>query len=469
MNNLLGLKKFFVVVIITFMGLTGCAFIHPTDPYSPVSYRTIPPLPVNPAPTPDRAPAISIQGPLTMEQAIQIALTNNPEIAATQWDVSAAGSSLDAARAQRWPTLKAVGDYGVYLDDQRLVQARYNGEPGIFDSEIYRGDLVLELPLFTGGRIISEIAASKLLKSAETQRLARTREELVFNVSSTFYAMLGQREAIRSLEFSTSAMEAQHRQVKALLSAQKAARVDLLRTEVRLADLKQRLVRKQNILAIEKRLLANLLGLEDDPELISIQGELVFEPFPVRSTETLLPDVLKRRSDYMGARAELEAQARRVDVAKAGHLPTLSFVGSYGGRVAGSGEDEDVGNAGVVLSVPIFEGGLTNARINQELARLSASRERLRKLELQIHLEVETAVLDIHSSRERIKANRSSVDQAEESLRIEQLKYNLGKGSITDVLDAQSAMLDSQTNFYQALADYGTAVALYRLAIGETH
>lgn len=403
-----------------------------------------------------------------MEQAIKIALANNPEIAATQWDVSAAGSRLDAARARQCPTLRAEGDYRHSLDDQRLIQARYNGEPGIFHNDIYRGDLVLELPLFTGGLITSEIAAAELLKRSEERRLARTREELVFNVSSTFYAMLGQREAIRSLEFSTGAMEAQRRQVEELLAAQKAARVDLLRTEVRLADLKQRLVREQNILAIEKRLLANLMGVDDDPDLISIQGELDFETFPVHSMEKLLPDALKSRSDYMAAKARLEAQARRVDAAKAGHFPTLSLLGSYGGRVTGSGEDEDVGNAGVVMSVPIFEGGLTNARINQVLAFLSAARERLRKLELQIRLEVETAVLDIQSTRERINASRSSVNQAEESLRIEQLKYNLGKGSITDVLDAQSAMLDSETNFYQALADYGTAVARYRLAIGET-
>ena len=60
-----------------------------------------------------------------------------------------------------------------------------------------------------------------------------------------------------------------------------------------------------------------------------------------------------------------------------------------------------------------------------------------------------------------------AVEQARESLRIEREKYNLGKGAIVDVLDAQSAMLDSQTNYYRALADYNTAIAQFRLAVGQ--
>ena len=62
---------------------------------------------------------------------------------------------------------------------------------------------------------------------------------------------------------------------------------------------------------------------------------------------------------------------------------------------------------------------------------------------------------------------QKSIEQAEESLRIEREKYELGKGSITDVLDAQAALLEAQTVYYNALADYNSSVAQWRLAIGE--
>jgi len=105
--------------------------------------------------------------------------------------------------------------------------------------------------------------------------------------------------------------------------------------------------------------------------------------------------------------------------------------------------------------------------VRQEQARLSAARHRLRELKLQVRLDVETAISNVQSAHERILATETAVTSADESLRIEREKYNIGKGSITDVLDAQSALLDSQTNYYRAMADYNTALAQVRLAVGE--
>jgi len=80
---------------------------------------------------------------------------------------------------------------------------------------------------------------------------------------------------------------------------------------------------------------------------------------------------------------------------------------------------------------------------------------------------VETSISNGRAARERILAYERALTSADESLRIEREKYNIGKGSITDVLDAQSALLDSQTNYYRAMADYNTALAQVRLAVGE--
>jgi outer membrane protein TolC len=445
----------------------GCVMTNPYETYTPVSYPEISAVEAHSETRSAGVPEASINGSLTLEQAIKIAIENNPEISATQWDVNAAGSSLDIALAGRLPTLRLETGYRWYLDDQRLIAARYNGDPGIFDKNILQGDLVVSWPIYTGGRISSEIAAAELIKMSEERRLSRTREELIFNISSTFYAMLAQKELIRSLEFSTNAMEAQRSQVQELMSAQKAARVDLLRTEVRLADLKQRLVREKNILAIEKQLLANLMGVESNPEEFSIEGELDTNIHPELPPEKTLSNVLDIRNDYKSAKALLEARERRVDAARAGHLPMVTVSGSYGERIALSGDNEDTGAIALSMSIPLFEGGSTSAQVAKEHALLASVRERLRKLELQIRLELESSMLDIQLNIERIEAGRRSIEQAEESLRIEQLKYNLGKGSITDVLDAQSAMLSSQTNFYQALSDYRISIAKYRLAAGE--
>jgi len=411
--------------------------------------------------------------PLTLRQCIEIALANNPQVAQRRWDAQVAEAQRDVAAAQRWPSLEAVGGYRRYLDDQRLVAARKPSEVGTWSSDIFSGDLVVSMPLFAGGRIVNEIRAADLASLAARHQLARTRSEVVFNVSSAFYTILGQKSVIESLEFSQKTLQEHARCVTDLIAVQKAAAVDLLRTEVRLADVEQKLVSARNRLAVQHRVLAALMGIPDAGDGLEVSGSLTLEPVDVEGDPIEL--ALARRDDLGAARAEVEAQARRLQAARGARWPSVSLSGSYGERWAagdvtrqpGSSESEDVGSVGVSVTLPLFEGGRISAAIRRERARLASAREALRKAELQVRLDVQTALLNMESSRERVRSTEKAIEQARESLRIEREKYELGKGSITDVLDAQSALLDAETTHALALADYNISVAQYWLAVGE--
>jgi len=414
------------------------------------------------------------EGPLTLTKAIDVAVANNPDVAAADWDYRAAQARHDFAWGARLPRLSAVGSYAHHLDEQRLLPVRQPGDPAILSRDIVSGDLVLTMPIFTGGRLVNQIEAAELLQQAAGHRLARSREELVFNVSSVFLSILAQRQVIESVEFSRRALQQHLDRVDALIATQKAARVDRLRTEVRLADVQQRLVREKNVMAIQHRALVSLLGSEGQSEALSIEGDLESkERVSVPELEAALEMAWSGRDDYLAARSALEAQARNVEVARAGRSPTVFVQGSYGGRWAvgdttGAGDElDDIGRIGLGAEIPLYEGGQVNAQVQEQRAQLAAARERLRKLELQIRLDVETALFNVQSSQERIAAIQTSVAQAQESLRIEREKYDLGRGAIVDVLDAQSALLDSQTNYYRALADYHVATAQMKLAMGE--
>jgi outer membrane protein TolC len=456
--------------LMLFALLSGCASLRPTDPYKPVDWEGR----SSPTSRSEYQPTVVPEGPLTLQRAIEVALINNPEVAARGWDSTAAQARRDQAFGARLPRIGAVGGYTRYLDEQRLIAASREGEPGLFGRDIVSGDLVLSMPLFTGGRLVNQVRATELLQEAAGHRLVRSREELVFNVSSVFFSILAQRHVIESLAFSRQTLAEHLKRIDALVEAQKAARVDRMRTDVRLADVEQLLVREKNLLAIQRRALASLLGLEDQDRRISPQGELEpHEKEVLPDLETALARAWKERDDYLAARSLLEAQARNVDVAKSGHWPTVFVQGSYGGRLAtgpttGAGDDiGDVGRAGLVVEVPIFEGGQVDAGIREQRANLTAAQERLRLLDLQVRLEVETALLNVESSDERAAAIRTSIVQAKESLHIEQQKYSLGKGAIVDVLDAQLALLLSETTYYRVLADSRTAMAQLKLAMGE--
>jgi len=412
--------------------------------------------------------AIEDQRRLTLEQCVDIALKNNPEIAQEKWGVGTALAEKDIAQGRLWPEISAIGGYTYYRDD-RLIKPRRPGTLEVlgFTDELVSGDIVLTMPLYAGGRLINGVKAADLMAQSAKQQFLHSRKELVFNVSSVFYSMLGQHEVIDSLIFSQKALEEHHKRVGELLAAQKAAKVDLLRTDVRLADIEQRLLRERNVLNIQSFLLTSLLGLDSQNEYLQIEGQLTLIDVPA-SLDQGFAAALNIRQDYQSQRSRIGAQEKKLEMAKAERLPGVSLRGSYGNRwAADSSDDNEVGEVGIFGTIPLFEGGRINAGIAVERNRLKAQKEALRKMRLQIQLEVQTSISNIKSTRARVGVTQKAVEQAIESLRIEREKYDLGKGAIVDVLDAQSALLDSQTNYYGALADYNTAVAQFHLAIGE--
>ena len=415
-----------------------------------------------------------LSGKLTLQLCIDMAMDNNPEIASGEFIVSASQAGKEVAAGQRWPSIGLGGGYMHSLDDNRLVQPRYGTDLGVFGNDVLSGDILLRMPLYTAGRIGNEIKATELLRQSSIYQLARTRQQLVFNISHVFYRILVQRHILESLAFSKKTLTEHKQRISNMIAVQKAAKVDLLRTEVRLTDIEQRLVSEKNVMAILHRVLVNFMGLSQNPAEIEIQGEL-----KITTNNAGIPDsmvlAINQRSDYLAMKKQVQAQQKRLDIARAGHAPVVSVDALYGLRnsldptihPSGTNRTEDIGFVGIRVEIPLFQGGSINARVRQQRALLGNIRQQLRKLELQVQLDVETAVLSMQSTLKRVQTTQKSIEQASESLRIEREKYQQGKGSITNVLDAQSALLDAQTTYYYALSDYNSAVAQWELAIGE--
>ncbi len=454
-----------------------------------------------PAPAPIPIPATTAGSPqlppqrVTLDEAIEIARRNNPSLASGNWDIQTAAAQRNQTAAARWPQFTTTEAWRNYVQQQRLLATRANQEPGLFSTGILSADLVLKMPLFTGGQIRSDITAAEFQVLAAQNRLARTWEELIFNISSAFYNILAQRKVVESLRFSRNAMTRQRQRVLDLMSVDKAAKVDVLRTEVRLADLEQKLLREQAVLNIQRRLLTTLLGVDLAAGPVEAEGDLKLRG-PTPDLNGALAMAYAERGDYRAALASLDAQAMKVNSARAARWPKLSLDGALGMRAAtGIGDNGrvythrvndntikanrggpiwpypdsvvPVGSLALVAEYPLFTGGRIASQIDEQEAKLASAQAALRKLALQIRLDVETALLNVSSTRQRALAMQKAIEQSKESFRIEEQKYDVGKGTITDVLDAQAAMLDAETNYYKVVADYNIALAQLGLAVGE--
>ena len=522
----------YTVAVVLILLCGGCATVAPTDPSVDAGraeytaerpIRTPESTKEDPA-APSRLPA----GELTLEECISYALNNNPEHLMTGVEAESARADAKIQGAARWPNIGLTGSYFHHQESQRLGSPTGPGEPVYYTNDIVSADVVIRMPLYAGGRIVNEFRAATLLSDAASHIFARSEEELVFNVSSAYFSILAQREVIESAEFSREVLSQHLARTEELIEARKAAPVDALRTEVRLAEVEHQLLEERNRYEIQRRLLANLMGVDDDETReIELAGALSEDDQPRddESIREIVRRAFRQRPDYAAALAEVEAQARRVDAARGKREPTISFEAAYGGRWGfdGSGDPSagvgdpsfsinaagapsfstasrlpgggalastwgpegfssarfipatgdsadsfrDSGRIGVTVDVPIFEGGQIQASVAKERAQLRAAQHRLRRLELEMQLEVETAILNVTSALERVGVAEKSIAEAEESLKLERQKYNLGRGAIVDVLDAEEALLQAQTNYYGALADYHIAKAELQLAAGD--
>jgi len=459
------------------LGLTTAATISrcagPLDSNRHGAWDTPSTVPRVSAPSrPERPEKLSKpEGPLSLSACIDLALTHNPGLAADSAEAGRAAAEADLARSQRWPDVDLVPGYTHSFNAQRLVPARANGELGAFTRDVVSTDLVLSVPLFTGGQLTHRIQASEQLQKAAEHRWARSRGELTFNVNSLYYDILVQRRVIESIKISQKAIRQQRTRTKQLLEAKQVAEVDLMRVKVRLADIQQRLIKERNRLAIQKRTLGTLLGIEE--QSVQVAGQLE-EQASVPATQPMTDKAIVRRADYRASVAAVEAGRHRIDAAEGARWPQTYAQGAYGGRYGidadrprGANDLEDVGSVGIVGTIPLFDGGEIDADVLRQRFALAGQRQQLRQQKLQIGLEIETAWRNIQSAVERIEATSAAVQQAKESLRIERQKYEQGEGTIVDVLDAQAALLEAQTNYYRALGDRDTARTQLQLATGE--
>ncbi|MBI2455679.1 MAG: TolC family protein, partial [candidate division NC10 bacterium] len=336
-----------------------------------------------------------------------------------------------------------------------------------FDHNLYAAGLRITYPLYVGGRIVAEIEANRLLTLLARERVAQTGDELIFNLSSTFHNVLRLRENVKATEANVKALEEAQKNLKSLVEVGRLPRADLFKVNTRLAAVRQELIKVRNEVELAHAVLKTLMGLEVT-EPLGVKGDLSREPFPLDLSADLT-EATRRRPELQARRRAVEVQEQQVRIAKGARLPSVSLRTQYVGGAGESDFGQPLGDfvAGVNISIPVFTGGLLTARIAQEEARLARAREKLEKIRLDVGLDVQQAHLAVTEASERITAAQAALEDAREALRVEQLKTQVGRGIVEDLLDAQAAELQAETNYTRALADYNTALVARKKAIGR--
>jgi outer membrane protein len=404
------------------------------------------------------------ENPLTLRECIDIALKQSPLIKSAEFDMAASAETLKATTGALFPKIDLnASHYEEWSRPVPYIQAEGSTVPPIASKYIYAWGLFLRMPIYEGGKLTGLVKISEIDLAIQASRKAFTVQDIVSNVTNTFNKMLQLKELGNAYTKSVEALERQTRNTELLVKAGRSAKVELLRIEVQLASEQQNLIRTEENVKRAKYALAYFMGVDKD-EIPDIQGRLTTD---AKLNEENIDELIKHRPDILAYTQKVEQAKAKVDVATGKRYPSVSLVGSYGQKSGADVTDAKmVTEGGIVASINVFDAGIISAEIARERALLHKADEDLRQARLKAHLEVDNALSALKEAVSKVTVSEKAVEQAGESLRIEELKYKTGTGTTTDLLLASSALSLAQANYYQALYEYNTAMTEFKRATG---
>ena len=412
---------------------------------------------------------------LNLEDAMQRAFNTNPAITIAGYERDSARASYNAARNSRWITIEGTHVTKRSGNDDDVIGKKYVFENNtLAEKYVYQGKLngnthsntlTASMPIYTGGKLSGTIKQAKAGYLISEQGLQKAYNDMRTTVTNGYFDML-QADNMQKLGRESVERLADHlKNVEAQYEVGVVAKVDVLRSQVELANAKQSLIKAENAYQIAEANLNKIVGLPMDTQL-KLDNLLVYTPYE-NDMQYCLDYAAMHRPELEQAKQNVEAAKGALRVAISGHMPQVAATASQNWNNKNWPGDEN-GNwyVGVSVGLNIFDSGVTTSKIHGAEADLAKAHETYRDTVDAVNLDVRSNYLNLREAEKRIATTKLAVSQAEEDYRIAQLRYMNGVGTNTDVLDAQVALTDAKTNYLQAMYDYNTCKTNLETAIG---
>lgn len=425
------------------------------------------------------AQQLQTASPLRLQEAVKIGLEKNPQRKAALADTRAASAGVKEARSFLLPHIMfsetaTAGDDPVYVFGSKLRQQRFTSSDfalGILNTPTPFGNFASRFGgtwnLFDSMASWRSVNRAERAKDAATQQLDRTDQEIVFRVADSYYTVLLARKHLEVAEQAMMTAEAILERSKNRVESGVAVESDSLSAQVRLAARKQELVRAKNDVAMSQAQLSTAMGLSTQGEF-EPTDELTERNLPATPLEEIEKRAVEMRPDLKRIRSEEAAQQQSVSIAKSSFGPRLNaFAGWEADNptlFAGGGGNNWL--AGIELQVDLFQGGAKRAELSRERAlqdKIAAIKESATDA---VRLEVRRAYYDVDATRQQLEVARAAIAESQESLRINQDRYEAGLTTITDLLAAEDAARRTQTDYWEVVCRYYTGYAALELAGG---
>src|SRR5579863_521920 len=367
--------------------------------------------------------------PITLQQAVNIALEKNPERKAALADTRAASADVREARSFLLPHVTfsetaTRGNDPVYVFGSKLRQQRFTTADfalNVLNTPTPFGNFATRFGgtwnLFDSFGTWRAVNRAERVKEATGHQLERTNQEIIFRVVDSYYSVLLARKQLEVAEQSMKTAQAILNRSKDRFESGVVVESDYLSAQVRQATRRQELIRAQNNMALARAQLSTSMGISAETEFDPVEV-LVEKNLPVTSIDDLEQKAVEKRPDLNRVRSEEEAQQQSVSIAKSSFGPRVDAFGGWEADnptlLAGGGGSSWL--AGIEVQFDLFDGGAKRAKLSHERAleeKASAVKEMATDA---IRLEVRRAYFDLDAARQQVDVARATIAGAQESL-----------------------------------------------------
>lgn len=404
--------------------------------------------------------------PLSLHQAEQIALKNQPEIFAAQYNARASEQVVREARSAYLPTV-AADVTGSAADRDSRLGAGFLTTSRLFNRE---GQGVTVDQLITdSGRTSNLVASTHLQASAARQDTQATRYDVLLAVDRAYFEALRAQALLKVAHQTVGERQVVMDQVSAMVQNKLKSKLDLSFANVNLAQAKLLEIQSENNVKISFAELTRAMGLQNTPSFT-----LVDEPLPAAPPATaagLVNQAMQNRPEINSLRFSRDSaykfQRAEHDLA----YPTVSAVGVAGyipaiEQLTSTLIPDHYEAAAVNVEIPVFNGHLFAARREAALMKARQADENLRDMQERIARDVRVAWASAVTAYQKIGVANQLLNQAKLALSLAQGRYNLGLSSIVELSQAQLNETQAQIQDVNAKYDFENQNASLQYQVG---
>lgn len=464
--------------------------IGPAKPGFAPNYLNPPP---NPLYFPTKPAEVQLRGiqPITLEQAIELAKRNSPDLQVSVQQLERTRAVLREQQAANFPSLTVQAGLNSVRSPSGELQVRSIELPvesanfsrlsafeqaqriATRDAQLqedidvlqiaFSASATLSYDLYTSGLRPAQIrAAEQQVRSAELQ-VEITLEDLRLNVANDYYNLQQADEAVRINAAAVRAAQQSLRDAQALERAGLGTRFDVLRSQVQLANTQQDLTNSFAQQEIARRQLAQRISLSPAVNLAAADPVALAGSWGLTLEDTIVL-AFKNRAELeqlLAQRAQSEQQ-RRAALAALGPSVTLSAQYDYQDPLNDIFPGADGYRFNVGVGWTLFDGGAARARARQQEANIRIAESQFASTRDLIRFRVEQAYANLISNYENIGTTTIALEQAREALRLARLRFQAGVGTQTDVINAENDLTRAEGNRVTAILGYNQALATLR-------